>query len=449
MLDKEIISKYRNDAQGLAKYFSDKYYHGHEKVFPLNPFQVLTDLGIHFVFRNFKNLEGLYMPATSETDVDLVAININRPITRQRFSAAHELCHVLKDADIKSPFMCAIAANDFIERYAESFASAFLMPEKEMREQIDQRNREGQLTLDDVLVISDYFGARFKACFYRIRTLFPYFVSHIDKKDLEKYKPDRKRTEYGLNYTGLYADLFDAWNDVASDISSAFALQVFKNRYVYNDARMEGVDTNSEAVAEIIEDLQNNRQLSIYCTDKYESYCHVAGHAVMYDYVFENAYKSTFSVYLLSTLNAKLFSCFPNPEYGGKTRQENVLVLGAKFETLDWRDVMPALIELNKAVDYLEKKHTFMKRSEIILEVIKIHHRITVIHPFSDGNGRTSRAFMNEMLIRYGMPPFYIKVEKKEEYYAALEIADKKGDFNKLFEYTMRALMQSHAELAG
>lgn len=110
---------------------------------------------------------------------------------------------------------------------------------------------------------------------------------------------------------------------------------------------------------------------------------------------------------------------------------------------------MPALIELNKAVDYLEKKHTFMKRSEIILEVIKIHHRITVIHPFSDGNGRTSRAFMNEMLIRYGMPPFYIKVEKKEEYYAALEIADKKGDFNKLFEYTMRALMQSHAELAG
>lgn len=128
MLDKEIISKYRNDAQGLAKYFSDKYYHGHEKVFPLNPFQVLTDLGIHFVFRNFKNLEGLYMPATSETDVDLVAININRPITRQRFSAAHELCHVLKDADIKSPFMCAIAANDFIERYAESFASAFLMP---------------------------------------------------------------------------------------------------------------------------------------------------------------------------------------------------------------------------------------------------------------------------------------------------------------------------------
>ena len=173
MLDKEIISKYRNDAQGLAKYFSDKYYHGHEKVFPLNPFQVLTDLGIHFVFRNFKNLEGLYMPATSETDVDLVAININRPITRQRFSAAHELCHVLKDADIKSPFMCAIAANDFIERYAESFASAFLMPEKEMREQIDQRNREGHLTLDDVLVISDYFGASFKACFYRIRTLFP------------------------------------------------------------------------------------------------------------------------------------------------------------------------------------------------------------------------------------------------------------------------------------
>ncbi len=125
MLDTEILISYRKDAQGLAKYFSNMYFKDREKVFPINPFQVLTDLGIKFVFRNFKNMEGLFMPATEEMPIDLIAINAKRPITRQRFSAAHELCHFLKDADVQSTFMCAISSNNYIEKYAESFAAAF------------------------------------------------------------------------------------------------------------------------------------------------------------------------------------------------------------------------------------------------------------------------------------------------------------------------------------
>ena len=128
MLDKEILNQYRNDAQGLARYFSEKYFKEHEKVFPINPFQVLTDLGIHFVFRNFDKMEGLFMPSTADMSIDLVAINAKRPITRQRFSAAHELCHFLKDADTQSTFMCAISSNEYKEKYAESFAASFLMP---------------------------------------------------------------------------------------------------------------------------------------------------------------------------------------------------------------------------------------------------------------------------------------------------------------------------------
>lgn len=51
MLPENIISQFRNDAQGLAEYFSKEYFLRHSKRFPLNPFQILTDLGIHFVFR--------------------------------------------------------------------------------------------------------------------------------------------------------------------------------------------------------------------------------------------------------------------------------------------------------------------------------------------------------------------------------------------------------------
>ena len=183
MLDKEILNQYRNDAQGLARYFSEKYFKEHEKVFPINPFQVLTDLGIHFVFRNFDKMEGLFMPSTADMPIDLVAINAKRPITRQRFSAAHELCHFLKDADTQSTFMCAISSNEYKEKYAESFAASFLMPEDELRVQIDSLHPgDGELTFDDVLKIADYFGTSFRACYYRIRNLFPYLISDYSSK---------------------------------------------------------------------------------------------------------------------------------------------------------------------------------------------------------------------------------------------------------------------------
>lgn len=109
---------------------------------------------------------------------------------------------------------------------------------------------------------------------------------------------------------------------------------------------------------------------------------------------------------------------------------------------------MPELIKLNDTVSLLESESGELSRSRIVELIADIHHRITVIHPFPDGNGRTSRGFMIKMLIRYGMPPFYIDVERKEEYYNALEIADKENDFNALYEYIFKALIRAHVELA-
>ena len=105
----------------------------------------------------------------------------------------------------------------------------------------------------------------------------------------------------------------------------------------------------------------------------------------MYDFIFETACDEKIDIYQLSTLNKKLFSCCPNPEYGGSTRKDNVLVLGAKFETVDWRDVMLELIKLNDKVLLLESKSDELSRSRIVELIADIHHRITVIHPFPDG----------------------------------------------------------------
>jgi Fic family protein len=58
----------------------------------------------------------------------------------------------------------------------------------------------------------------------------------------------------------------------------------------------------------------------------------------------------------------------------------------------------------------------------------KLHHGISHIHPFADGNGRAARLAMNFTLLAAGYPPVSISPDIRLDYYRALEAADS-GDF--------------------
>lgn len=51
------------------------------------------------------------------------------------------------------------------------------------------------------------------------------------------------------------------------------------------------------------------------------------------------------------------------------------------------------------------------------------HYNLTSIHPFYDGNGRTSRLLMNFLLHYFGLPLATVFPESKEEYYQSLQQA--------------------------
>nr|XP_033809883.1 protein adenylyltransferase FICD [Geotrypetes seraphini] len=55
------------------------------------------------------------------------------------------------------------------------------------------------------------------------------------------------------------------------------------------------------------------------------------------------------------------------------------------------------------------------------------HYKLVYIHPFVDGNGRTSRLVMNVILMQAGYPPITIRKEQRSEYYHVLEMANE-GD---------------------
>lgn len=62
------------------------------------------------------------------------------------------------------------------------------------------------------------------------------------------------------------------------------------------------------------------------------------------------------------------------------------------------------------------------------------HYRLVTIHPFYDGNGRTSRLLMNLILMQAGFPPVAIEVEDRMRYYDSLELANN-GDIRPFIRF--------------
>lgn len=70
-----------------------------------------------------------------------------------------------------------------------------------------------------------------------------------------------------------------------------------------------------------------------------------------------------------------------------------------------------------------------MEKYHPIIRAALLHGELVKIHPFVDGNGRTSRLVMNLSLMNSGYLPVIVKKEKRLEYYNALDKADTTGDY--------------------
>ena len=107
--------------------------------------------------------------------------------------------------------------------------------------------------------------------------------------------------------------------------------------------------------------------------------------------------------------------------YGGRIRFFDVKIEGSKHVPPPNEEVKKHLLNMYKW--YSANKH---KLHPFELATM-IHAKLTWIHPFEDGNGRTSRTIMNWILMKNGYPMFFIPFEKREEYYLTLEEADKEN----------------------
>lgn len=165
----------------------------------------------------------------------------------------------------------------------------------------------------------------------------------------------------------------------------------------------------------------------------------------VYDYIRDKKYESDPSIYVILKLHQLLYSKVPFPEFGGKFRKSEACIAGSDVRTTPPGEIFAEVSKLiPQYTALLEQGERIReeKRPDLLIEYINncldLKCRIIEIHPFCDGNGRTSRALVNLLFRSVGLPIVYIQAEEREEYIKAMDSAirlEDKSAIRKFYYY--------------
>lgn len=420
---------------------------------PVDPFYLLKKSGVVYTFLNFDKYEGFYLLNTEydgPKTKTMVGINKNRPIARQRFTAAHELCHHIKD---EKTYYCISGAKDEVEVFADQFASSLLMPSSLIISMIQNKNITKDMSevnyLKKILEISVLFGVSFQAAFYKVNN----YVQKIKRADIQKtlrnFKPNAKKKELGLdNEYELYAQVVRSYQFVrwapTKKIQNDYQRLLISNDHRMENGNLEESEIN-ELIAEIrfkgIDEVKKEReeQQKALSNDDLE----ILGQFEMYNFVFERYSNS--SIFEIFRLHQNFYAFVPFKEVGGTYRTAPARILGKPVKTAEPTEISAIMTKILNDFDDKKKQGFFNDNYEIIKYLVTMHHKITVIHPFQDGNGRTSRAFFNKALLLFNIPLFYIHVDSRDQYHRSLEECDNNGDYRNLILFFINNIIDVYS----
>ncbi|WP_066802284.1 Fic family protein [Moraxella oblonga] len=120
----------------------------------------------------------------------------------------------------------------------------------------------------------------------------------------------------------------------------------------------------------------------------------------------------------------------------GRYRRSNVIITGATHTP-------PSHFLLDEKMNALMAWYQSDTDLHPIEKACQLHCDFVIIHPFIDGNGRTSRLLLNLELIKHGYPPCVITVDKRLAYYEAINDWATMGNRQKFFDLIYECMLES------
>lgn len=124
-------------------------------------------------------------------------------------------------------------------------------------------------------------------------------------------------------------------------------------------------------------------------------------------------------------------------ENAGRYRNVNVIIAGAEHRPPDFIKVAQ---EMEAFVAWCQ---TTAQTLHPVERAARVHADFVKIHPFIDGNGRTSRLLMNLELMKAGIPAAVLPVSRRLEYYETLDQAHVNADYEPFFKLISEVVEQS------
>ena len=425
--------------------------------FPIDPFKLLKESGVYVTLREFDKLDGIII--NDQDNYTVVGINLKMQLQRQRFTAAHEYCHFIKDLRKNNGevdvIQCLKNSSSKIEKYADDFAGYLLLPTKELLEMCNKyKNEKGFVDFESITIIAEYFGVSFAFCLNRIA----YGLNLIDgdispenlKKCRQEYKPSLKRQQLIKDKidSKLLSNMIDSLSFVMNELNS-YTGQKFIQNYIYYDNKLEGLNIERNKLNYILADLNYHKEDSKFFNTCDENIIMTLGNLKLQEYV--NNTNDLISIKKCKMLHLLLYKYVPFPDDNGKYRTETAVLKQGTIQPINYLEISNEIekldIELQKFVAEIDKYSV----SEYIKKSAYFVYRFVVIHPFRDGNGRISRAILNWLLRLKNIPSIYIDDSCKEEYYNSLTQIDKFQNFTPFVmlieKRIINTLMQIHSYL--
>ena len=208
----------------------------------------------------------------------------------------------------------------------------------------------------------------------------------------------------------------------------------FIEEYVRNESEIEGVDYKTP----------NGKEIQ-------------AGLETMYRFLHSKENDSTTGSIMITDLHEKLFSHVEYGQYAREYRKDTRFFPGTGIELEDPYLIPRCMRQADRQFDELYKEAEKMSSSEIedrinmvnpfLEKLMKYKIEVIRIHPFPDGNKRSTRGIVNFLLEKAGLPPVYVKYSELEKYQEALIQAMKYGNYQTITNFYKNKLCDSIEEL--
>lgn len=209
--------------------------------------------------------------------------------------------------------------------------------------------------------------------------------------------------------------------------------EYFRIQYTYDSNRIEGNTLTLQETALVVDKGITISGKSVH--EHLEAINHSEAVELIADLV-QN--KTDLTEYILKQLHGLILRGI-NKTNAGKYRSVNVMISGSTHKP-------PEPFMLNKLMeDYFMFYELNKKTMHPVLLSAEMHERLVTIHPFIDGNGRTSRLIMNLILMQHGFPITNISGDKKNRlsYYNSLETAQVENNKIKFYDFISDAVFNS------